>query len=194
MTSAPADLRERVRQVYSEIAKAPDAEHPVRVGRKVAVRAGYDEEWLSNAPRVSVEAFAGVSCVPCFAEIEATAHVLDLGCGAGLDSLLVAVQAGSVLGVDFSEAMLSRAETSARSMGLDNVEFRQGSAEAIPCETGSIDVALVNGLFNLNPARTEIFRELARVVHPGGLVFAAELILKQPLPEEARRSETDWFA
>ena len=159
MTSGPADLREKVRQVYSEIAKAPDAEHPVRVGRKVAVRAGYDEEWLSNAPRVSVEAFAGVSCVPCFAEIEATAHVLDLGCGAGLDSLLVAEQAGSVLGVDFSEAMLSRAETSARSMGLDNVEFRQGSAEAIPCETDSIDVALVNGLFNLNPARTEIFRD-----------------------------------
>ena len=141
-----------------------------------------------------MEAFAGVSCVPCFAEIEATAHVLDLGCGAGLDTLLVAEQAGSVLGVDFSEAMLSRAETSARSMGLDNVEFRQGSAEAIPCETGSIDVALVNGLFNLNPARTEIFRELARVVHPGGLVFAAELILNQPLAEEARRGEIDWFA
>ncbi len=193
MTSGPGDLREQVRRIYSEIAEAPGAEHPIRVGRRVAVQAGYKAEWLAMVPGVSVAAFAGVSCVPCFAKIEETNQVLDLGSGAGLDSLLVARRAGSVIGVDFSAAMLSRARSSARSMSLTNVEFREGSAEAIPCETGSIDVALINGLFNLNPARTEIFGELARVVRPGGQVFAAELILKRPLPESVRINENDWF-
>jgi ubiquinone/menaquinone biosynthesis C-methylase UbiE len=149
---------------------------------------------LSGVPAASVEAFAGVSCLPCFAEIPDGASALDLGCGAGLDSLLVAAKAGAVLGIDFSEEMVSRARHSATAMGLTNVEFRRGDAEAIPVATGSVDVALVNGIFNLNPSREEIFSELARVVRSGGLVFAAELVLRAPLPAEVRSSEADWFA
>lgn len=160
----------------------------------MAERAGYPPEWLSTVPGASVEAFAGVSCLPCFAEIPADAVVLDLGCGAGLDSLLLATRTGRVLGIDFSEEMVSRARRSAAAMGVAGVEFRQGDAEAIPAATGSVDVALVNGIFNLNPARREIFSELSRVVRSGGQVFAAELILKGPLPTEVVSSEADWFA
>jgi arsenite methyltransferase len=78
--------------------------------------------------------------------------------------------------------------------GAANVTLRQGDAEAIPAPDGSVDVAVVNGVFNLNPARAEIFRELARVVRPGGSVYAAELILAGPLPPEAASSPRDWFA
>jgi arsenite methyltransferase len=194
MTSDHADLREKVRLTYSKVAHDPRANHPFRVGREVAERAGYPKESLADIPAPSVDAFAGISCLPCFAEIPAGARVLDLGCGAGLDSLLIAARAGSVLGIDFSDAMLTIARSSAESMGLANVEFREGEAESIPAETGSVDVALVNGIFNLNPERAAIFRELARVIRQGGAVFAAELVLKGRLPPDIKSSDSDWFA
>ena len=78
--------------------------------------------------------------------------------------------------------------------GARNLDVCRAEAERLPVSDGSIDVALVNGIFNLNPARAEIFRELARVVRPGGAVFAAELILREPLPPTTQFSEADWFA
>jgi SAM-dependent methyltransferase len=78
--------------------------------------------------------------------------------------------------------------------GVVNVELRESDAERLPIRDGEIDIAIVNGIFNLNPARDAIFHELARVIKPAGTQFAAELILSQPLPSETRASETDWFA
>lgn len=194
MSSDAEVTREQVRKVYSEVAAAPRATHPFRVGHRLAELAGYPEEWLARVPAASVDSFAGVSCVPCFAEIPSGAKVLDLGCGAGLDSLLIAQRAGSVVGIDFSESMLELARSSAAVLGVSNVEFRQGDAERIQADDACFNVAIVNGIFNLNPARDEIFRELARVVRPGGAVFAAELILKHPLPPDVVPSNEDWFA
>lgn len=190
----PVDLREAVRLTYSKVATHPHATHPFAVGREVAKRAGYSQESLANIPEATLDAFAGISCLPCFATIPQGVRVLDLGCGAGLDSLVIASSAGSVVGIDFSAAMLAVARASAESMGLDNVEFREGDAEAIPLETGSIDVALVNGIFNLNPQRSAIFKELARVTRVGGSVFAAELVLKGPLAAESEPTDADWFS
>jgi ubiquinone/menaquinone biosynthesis C-methylase UbiE len=81
-----------------------------------------------------------------------------------------------------------------REAGLANVEFFQADAEDLPLEDGAIDLAFGNGIFNLNPARDVIFRELARVMRPGGAVYSAELVLRGPLPREIRESATDWFA
>ena len=78
-------------------------------------------------------------------------------------------------------------------MGLVNAEFREADAEAVPAESASIDVALVNGIFNLNPNRNAIFHDLSRVIGRGGVVFAAELVLKAPLPTGATSSQSDWF-
>lgn len=190
----PADLRGRVRRAYDDVARTPGAEHGLPVGRRLARRAGYLDRWLATVPAASVEAFAGVSCLPCVAVVPAGAAVLDLGCGAGLDALLVAGTGASVLGVDFSEEMLSRARDAAEEMGVRTARFELGDAEAIPAPTGSVDVALVNGLFNLNQAREKIFSELARVIRPGGDLFAAELVLKGPRPAATDPSEVDWFA
>jgi arsenite methyltransferase len=190
-------LREGVWQAYSTVAEQPEAEHPFAVGRAFAERLGYPTETLNSLPHASVEAFTGVSNVAIFADILEGATVLDLGCGAGLDSLIAAQRVGpygKVIGVDFSEAMLTRARQSAVEAGISNVEFRCGDAEALPLETRSIDVALVNGIFNLNPAREAIFRELARVVRPGGAVYAAEMILREPLPEAEQNDLDNWFA
>ncbi len=193
----PQQLREGVREAYSEAARKPRDEHPFPVGREFAESLGYPPDLLAGLPAVAVEAFSGVSNVSVFAEIPSSATVLDLGCGAGLDSLIAARRAGSeakVIAVDFSDAMLARARRAAEEAGQTNLVFHRADAERLPVPEGSIDVALVNGIFNLNPARGEIFRELARVVRPGGSVYAAELILKEPLSPEERNSVTNWFA
>lgn len=190
-------LREGVWQAYSYVAEAPHAEHPFKVGRAFAEGLGYPAEWLDRVPLASLEAFTGVSCVSIFAELSEGARVLDLGCGAGTDSLIAAMRVGDsghVTGIDFSETMLTRARASAREAGRSNVTFQQGDAERIPLDDASIDVALVNGIFNLNLAREQIMRELARVVRPGGALFCAETILREPLTDDERDNLTNWFS
>lgn len=98
-----------------------------------------------------------------------------------------------MIGIDFSESMLGRACQAAAMFGV-NVTFCRGDAERLPLESGSVDVALVNGIFNLNPARNEIFFELARVVRPGGTVHAAELILREAVSKPGHFTEAEWFA
>ncbi len=123
--------------------------------------------------------------------------MLDLGCGAGLDSLIAAGRVGPqglIVGVDFSRAMLARAALAAAEARSSNVSFCLAQAASIPLKDEAIDVALVNGIFNLNPFRDAIFKELARVVRRGGAVFAAELVLREPLPAEVCASAGSWFA
>lgn len=190
-------LRDGVYKAYSAVAETPQAEHPFAVGREFAERLGYPTELLNQLPSESTEAFTGVSNVSLFADIPVGSIILDVGCGAGLDSLIAAQRTGEtgrVIGVDFSEAMLARARTAATKMKTTNVEFRQSSAESLPLEDASIDVAMVNGIFNLNPAREKIFQELARVMKAGGVVYSAEMILREPLPPEELADNNNWFA
>lgn len=194
---ASEELRDRVRGAYSAAAENPRAAHAFPIGRAFADGLGYPRDLLAALPAVSVEAFAGVSNVSVFADIPAGTTVLDLGCGAGLDSLVAARRVGSsgrVLGIDFSRSMLARARSAAAEAGAANVTFCEAAAERLPLKQSSIDLAIVNGIFNLNPARSAIFHELARVIRPGGAVYAAELILSAPLPPDVRASESNWFA
>jgi arsenite methyltransferase len=190
-------IREAVCAAYSAASNDPRGKHAFPVGKEFAESLGYPGDLLSELPAASVEAFSGVSNVSVIAEIPVGVRVLDLGCGAGLDSLIAARRTGPrgrAVGVDFSALMLERAHRAASAAGLNNVIFCRAAAEALPISNGSIDVALVNGIFNLNPSRTAIFRELARVVRSQGFVYAAELILREPLAPEMRSSAANWFA
>jgi SAM-dependent methyltransferase len=192
-------LRDKVRDAYSAASEHPREQHAFPVGREFAESIGYPAELLDSLPAVACDAFAGVSNVPLFrfAEIPVGATVLDLGCGSGTDTLIAARRVGAigkVIGVDFSASMLSRVRQAVTQSGIPNVELRESDAERLPIADGEIDVAIVNGIFNLNPARDAILRELARVIKLSGKLFAAELILRHPLPAETRASEADWFA
>ena len=153
-------LRNAVHNAYSVAAERPTQKHAFPVGRLLAERLGYPADVLDTLPLAAVEAFAGVSNLAVSATIPAGAHVLDLGCGAGLDSLILAGRVGptgQVVGIDFSEAMLTRARQAATASAFDSiVTFRCGDAEQLPLDDASVDVALVNGIFNLNPDRKSV--------------------------------------
>lgn len=193
----PVELRRKVHNAYSAAALQPGTKHAFPVGRQFAETLGYPRDLLDALPAACSEAFSGVSNVSVFAEIPAGARILDLGCGAGLDTTIAARRAGPngrVIGVDFSLAMLERARNSVRSAGAGNVMLCHADAERLPLRGHSVAVALLNGIFNLNPAREAIFSELGRVVQPGGAVFAAELVLREPLPPHQQSLEANWFA
>ena len=194
---SPAHLREKVRAAYSAAAVEPERPHAFPIGWQFAESLGYSRELLATLPASCVEAFAGVSNVSVFAEIPVGAIVLDLGCGAGMDSLVAAQRTGPtgrVVGVDFSLPMLVRARRGARAAGIDNAVFCHADGERLPLADHSIGVALVNGIFNLNSSREAIFRELGRVVTQTGTVYASELILRGPLPAAEQQCDTNWFA
>ncbi|MDQ2731022.1 MAG: methyltransferase domain-containing protein [Armatimonadota bacterium] len=195
--STTDSLREEVRNVYSAIANDPQTKAPFPAGRELAVNLGYPNGLLDTVPAVAVDAFCGVSNVSLWADIAEGAVVLDLGCGAGLDTLIAARRVGcrgKVFGVDFSSAMLERARQAVTEEGAHNVELRLGSAEAIPLECGSVDSVIVNGIFNLNPARDIIFREIARVLRTTGAVYASEIVLNEALLDHERGAVSNWFA
>ena len=195
-TPPTRQLRSAVQRAYSAAAERPAEKHAFPVGRVLAERLGYPAELLDTLPPASVDAFAGVSTVSLSATIPAGSIVLDLGCGAGLDSLIAARRAGAggrVIGIDFSDSMLGRARRAA-SLSAANVTPCRADAEHLPLAAASIDVALVNGIFNLNPARPLIFQELARVLRPGGAVFSAELILMEAVSKPDHFTEAEWFA
>jgi len=190
-------LRAKVNVAYSAAASSPEQRHPFPIGRKLAEGLGYPVEMLDSLPKFSVDAFAGVSNVSLFADLTEGAIVLDLGCGAGMDSIVAARRvgpAGRVIGVDFSKAMLARARAAKEQAHLPHLDFLYGDAEHLPLPGETVDVALVNGIFNLNPKRRQILSELVRVLRPGGRAYVAELVLTSPLPESDSTDESNWFA
>lgn len=197
MFADPHELRDAVRGAYSLAAAQPEVKHPFPVGLQFAESLGYPRELLNQLPPESSGAFAGVSNVSIAAPIQEGMTVVDIGCGAGLDSLIAAPRvgpAGRVIGFDFSAEMLVRAEEARTRCGFPGIHFVQAAAESLPLPDACADLVMINGIFNLNPYRREIFRELARVVRPGGKVAGAELILSEPLPEEVRNSSANWFS
>ena len=191
MTSQ-TELHQRVQAAYSAIAVAPAENKIFACGRQLAEDVGYPADALDRLPAAAVEAFCGVGDVAFWADIQADDLVLDVGCGAGLDTLLAASRAARVVGVDFSLEMLQRAHSSLKAAGLSGkVTLLKAEVQSLPLLDATMDVALVNGLFNLNPFREQAFRELARVLRPGGRLYASELILKEPAVPGI---EANWFS
>ena len=191
------ELLDKVREAYSNAADSPGDAHPFPMGYDFALSLGYPEDLLKRLPESSIRRFTGVSNVSIFAEIPAGSTILDLGCGSGTDSLIAGEKTGSegrVYGVDFSRSMLTYARAGASEPAAANVEFRKSDGQHIPFADGTFDVALVNGIFNLNPTRAGLFQELARVIRPGGVLYSAEIVLREPMDQEERAGLSNWFS
>ncbi|HSM46017.1 MAG TPA: methyltransferase domain-containing protein [Acidimicrobiia bacterium] len=188
-------LRESIRLKYQEVAMRPTAEYHFFTGRRALDHIGYQETLLEDIPDRVLEAFAGVANPFHWGMPAACATVVDIGSGGGLDSVLAARSVGAsghVIGVDLTREMLDRAGDAAVDMGLDNLEFRQGLAEELPVDDGSVDLVISNGVLNLVPDKVQGYREVFRVLKQGGRFQIADIVVEKPVSEGAQRDIDLW--
>lgn len=191
----PDELRGEIRDKYEEVATTPDGSFHFFTGRIQTRQCGYPQELLEDLPERAVEAFAGVANPFAWGMPRPGEKVVDVGSGGGLDSILAGRAVGSegrVVGVDMTPEMLDRSTRSANELGLDQIEFRRGFAEDLPVPDGWADLVISNGVFNLVPDKHRAYREVARVLKPGGRLQAADICVQKPVPEATRRDIDLW--
>jgi len=190
-------LRKEVQEKYAEVAVNPDQTFHFHHGGPLAEILGYAMDQVDAMPPQAVESFAGVGNPFSLGAIQLGETVLDVGSGGGFDSF-IAGQAvgpgGKVIGVDMTEAMLDKARGTAKQMGQEQVEFRQGFVEDMPVPDGSIDVVISNGVINLCPDKYEAFEEVFRTLKPGGRLYLADIVVHKPVPDAAKENVDLWTA
>ena len=209
-TTNPNSVRDQVREGYGRIARessptaggccGPSSSSggggccgPVTLSpEQIATAVGYSAQDLASMPD---GANMGLSCgnPTAIASLKPGETVLDLGSGGGFDCFIAGPKVGStgrVIGVDMTADMISKArrnlDSYRKQSGLDNVEFRLGEIEHLPVADNSVDVVISNCVLNLSPDKPQVWREIARVLKPGGRVAVSDLALLRPLPESVR--------
>jgi SAM-dependent methyltransferase len=187
-------IKGEVLRMYQEVAEHPEQEFHFYHGRVAAEMFGYEREWLDRAPPGAVRSFAGVGNPHLRSRLQPGETVLDLGSGAGLDSIIAGWQVGSsgrVMGVDINPDMCAKAEANAEQSGT-RTECRQGTMEDIPLPDASVDVVLSNGVINLSFRKRRVIRELFRVLKPGGRLSVADIVSARPLSQSIVKDPKLW--
>lgn len=188
-------LRRAIRREYDLVATDPQHGFHFHTGRPLAAMLGYAEDWLDGIPPLAIASFAGTGNPFAIGPLCLGEHVIDVGSGAGLDSLIAARMAGpdgQVIGVDMTPSMLAKARAAAAETGLPNVEFREGYAESLPVPDGWADVVISNGALNLVPDKGAALSEMARVLRPGGRLQIADILVQSAVPEDAKADISLW--
>ena len=188
-------LRCQISDKYSEVAETPEKGFHFHTGKPLALMLGYSQDILQSLPAGTVESFAGTGNPFSMGELLPGETVLDIGCGAGFDSLIAARQVGKtgrVISVDMTPAMLEKAAAGAQEAGIANIEFLKRLAEALPVDEASIDVVISNGVINLCPDKMAVMREVNRVLKPGGRIQIADIVVHKELPQDAKDDIDLW--
>jgi arsenite methyltransferase len=187
-------LKEEIRKTYAAVSRDPETDFIFPTGRGWAEDLDYPGE-LARVPESVAQSFAGVANPFSLGRLERGERVLDLGSGAGTDSLIAAQMVGPegrVTGLDMTPEMLAKARAGAADSGLENVAFVQGEAEQLPFPDESFDIVISNGVIDLVPDKDAVFDELHRVLVPGGRLQIADVTIQRPVSEEGRRKIDLW--
>ncbi len=188
-------IKGEVLRMYQAVADHPEEEFHFYHGRVAAEMFGYEREWLDRAPAGAVASFAGVGNPHLRSRLQPGETVLDLGSGAGLDSIIAGWQVGPtgrVIGVDLNPNMCAKAETHAKASGLARAECRQGRMEDLPLPDASVDVVLSNGVINLSFRKRRVVREIFRVLRPGGRISVTDIVSAKQLSQSIVNDPKLW--
>ena len=188
-------LRREIQVEYALVAQEPRRGFHFHTGRPLARLLQYEDAWLDGIPEGAIESLAGTGNPFAMGLLAEGERVVDVGCGAGIDSLIAARMVGprgEVVGVDMTPAMLEKARAGAAAMGAANVSFREGYAESLPVPDNWADVVISNGVMNLFPDKTAGLREMARVLKPGGRLQIGDILVTKAVPEGAKRDIDLW--
>ena len=188
-------LRRQISEKYTDVAIDPEKGFHFHTGRPLAAMLGYDLALVDRLPKGTVDSFAGTGNPFSMGALEAGETVLDIGCGAGFDTLIAAEQAGPagrVIAIDMTAAMRDKTAAAAAAMGLTNVEVRAGYMEELPVDDASIDVVISNGVINLTPDKVGVMREIHRVLKPGGRFQIGDIIVHKEVPQDAKDDIDLW--
>ena len=187
-------LKSEIKKTYASVSDEPEKDFIFPTGRAWAEDLEYPDE-LTNVPDTAAESFAGVANPWALGRLSPGERVLDLGSGAGTDSLIAAQMVGAqghVTGVDMTPEMLAKARVSAADMGAQNVDFVESEAEHLPFPDASFEVVISNGVIDLIPDKDAVFSELYRVLTPGGRLQIADVTIQNPVSAEGRRNIDLW--
>jgi arsenite methyltransferase len=188
-------LREEIRNEYREVARHPDRGFHFHTGRQLARIVEYQDDWLEEISESVIACFAGTGNPFSIGPLTPGERVVDLGCGAGIDSFIAARQvgpAGAVVGIDMTREMLDKAEAARSEAGVEHLDFRLGYLEQLPVEDGWADVVISNGVVNLCPDKDVAFREIHRVLKPGGRIQIADILVSRPVSDSAKQRIDLW--
>src|SRR5688572_12827456 len=192
-----ADLEQKVKKMYSDVALNPGAEYHFEMGRRLAEKLGYEKADLDRIPAAAIESFAGVGYYFDLANLKEGDQLLDLGSGSGMDVFVAALKVGTtghVSGVDMTDEQLQKSERLRNENGFHTVSFHKSYIEKLPFEDSVFDVVISNGVINLSADKQKVFVEAARVLKPKGRMVIADIVTEKQLPENVVCNSTLWAA
>jgi ubiquinone/menaquinone biosynthesis C-methylase UbiE len=192
-----AELEQKVKKMYSEVALNPKGEYHFEMGRGLAEKLGYEKNDLDRIPASAIDSFAGVGYYFDLANLKEGEQVLDLGSGSGMDVFVAALKVGSaghVSGVDMTDEQLQKSERLRNENNFNNISFHKAYIEKLPFDDSSFDVVISNGVINLCPDKEKVFAEVARVLKQAGRMVIADIVTEKQLPESVICNSTLWAA